>query len=138
MESKNNKNRNVKKRKSKVNLKCIKSSYIFKNIYDILNKKESLEIVKYNKNMQKRLNLNIKDYKKYSETMTPIEIEIITNNKKFDKFIDINEKEKLYYHIYFNDNKVERKNKYLINKKDKIGKIKIIIDYQVKSFEKLF
>ena len=103
MESKNNKNRKVKKRKSKANLKCIKSSYIFKNIYDILNKKKSLVIVKYNKNMQKRLNLNIKDYKEYSETLTPIEIEIITNNKKFGKFININEKEKLYYHIYFNE-----------------------------------
>ena len=47
-------------------------------------------------------------------------------------------KKKIYYHIYFNDNKEEVKNKYEINKKDKVKKIKIIIDYQVKSFKDLF
>ena len=33
-----------------------------------------LEIVKYNKRIQNRLNLSVKDYKEYSETFTPIEI----------------------------------------------------------------
>ena len=46
---------------------------------------------------------------------------------------------KQYYHIYFNNNKEEIKRNYL-NKNDNITniKIKIIIDPQVKSFEKLF
>ena len=35
-------------------------------------------------------------------------------------------------------NIIKSKNKYEINKKDKITKIKIIIDYQVKSFKELF
>ena len=42
-------------------------------------------------------------------------------NNKYGKFISMNENE-LYYHIYFNDNKQEIKNKYEINKKDKVKK----------------
>ena len=114
-------------------------------------KKKKLEIVRYNKKIQNRLNLSIKDYKEYSETYSSIEIEIITIKGGYGKFININEKDKLYYHIYFNDNKEEIKNKYrikeedgvtkheyYIEEKDKVTKIKIIIDYQVKSFKKLF
>ena len=44
---------------------------------------------------------------------------------------------KIYYHIYFNDNKEEIKKNYL-NKNENVSKIKIIINYQIKSFEKLF
>ena len=42
-----------------------------------------------------------------------------------------------YYHIYFNDNKEEIKRNYL-NENDNVTKLKIIIDYQVKSFDSLF
>ena len=116
----------------------IKSRYILSKIYDNMSIKKKLEIVKYNKNVQNRLNLGVKDYKEYSETFTPIEIEIIPTKDKCGQFININENEKSYFHIYFNDNKKEIKNKYRINKEDKVTKIKLIIDYQVKSFEKLF
>ena len=47
----------------------------------------------------------------------------------------IKENEK-YFHIYFNNNEEEKKNN--INKIDEIKMIKIIIDYQVISFEELF
>ena len=67
-----------------------------------------------------------------------IEIEIIPTKDQYGKFININENDKLYYHIYFNDNKEEIKNKYYIEEEDKVTKIKIIIDYQVKSFKGLF
>ena len=130
----------------------IKSRYILSKIIDIMPKKKKLEIVKYNKRIQNRLNLNVKDYKEYSETFTPIEIEIIPAKGKYGSFINIDENDKLYYHIYFNDNIEEIKNKYEIKKdifgvtkheyyikeEDKVTKIKIIIDYQVKSFKKLF
>ena len=109
-----------------------------RKLYDIMPKKKKLEIVKYNKKEQNRLNLCVKDYKEYSETFTPIEIEIIPTKDKYGRFININENDKLYYHIYFNDNKEEIKNKYEIEEEDKVTKIKIIIDYQVKSFKKLF
>ena len=114
----------------------IKSRYILSKIYDNMTKKKKLEIVKFNKKIQNRLNLDVKDYKEYSETYSSIEI--IPTKCKYGKFININENDKLYYHIYFNDNKEEIKNKYEINKEDKVTKIKIIIDYQVKSFKELF
>ena len=100
--------------------------------------KKKLLIVKYNKKIQNRINLSVKDYKEYSETFTPIEIEIIPAKDKYGKFININKNVELYYHIYFNDNKEEIKNKYFILEEDKVTKIKIIIDYQVKSFKGLF
>ena len=116
----------------------IKSRYILSKIYDIMTQKKKLEIVRWNKKIQNRLNLDIKDYKEYSEAFSSIEIEIIPTKDKYGGFINIYENDKLYYHIYFNDNKEEIKNKYRINKKDKVTKIKIIIDYQVKSFKGLF
>ena len=127
--------------KSNIKLDNLKSNYSLKKICDFIKKGKLLGIVKYNKILQKRLNLSIKNYKEFSEIFTPIEIEIITIINKMNisyKFININENEKSYFHIYFNDNKEEIKNKYRINKKDKVTKIKLIIDYQVKSFEKLF
>jgi len=112
----------------------IKSRYILSKVYDNMTKKKKLEIVKCNIRIQNRLNLSIKDYKEYCD----IDIEIMLTKDKYGKFININENDKLYYHIYFNGNKEEIKSKYEINKEDKITKIKIIIDYQVKSLEELF
>ena len=104
-----------------------------------MTKKKKLEIVKYNKKVQNRLDLGVKDYKEYSETYSSIEIEIIPAKDKYGRFINIiNENDKLYYHIYFNDDKEEIKNINKIKKEDKVTKIKIIIDYQIKSFKDLF
>ena len=116
----------------------IKSRYILSKIYDNMTKKKKLQIVRWNKKIQNRLNLSVKDYKEYSGTFTPIEIEIIPAKGEYGKFINIKENNELYYHIYFNDNKEEIKNKYKIDEQDKVTKIKIIIDYQVKSFKELF
>ena len=82
--------------------------------------------------------MSAKDYKEYSETFTTIEIEIIPKKGEYGQFINIDENDELYYHIYFNDNNEEIKNKYEIDEEDKVTKIKIIIDYQVKSFKNLF
>ena len=62
-------------------LENIKSRYILSKIYDNMTKKKKLEIVKYNKRIQNRLNLDIKDYKEYRE----IEIEIIPIKSKHKK-----------------------------------------------------
>ena len=51
-------------------------------------KKKKLEIVKYNKRIQNRLNLSIKDYKEYLETYSSIEIEIIPAKGKYGEFIN--------------------------------------------------
>ena len=124
--NKNNQN-NISNNISNI-LKNIKSNYILSKIYDNIQKRKYLEIVKYNKKIQNRLNLSIKDY----EIFTPIEIEIIPCKKKYGKFINIKENDKSYYHIYFNDDKEEIKNKYKINKEDKITKIKLKINNQDK------
>ena len=108
----------------------LKSDYFLQKLYNNMTKKKKLEIVKYNKRIQNRINLSIKNYKEYSETFTPIEIEIIPTKGKYGEFINIKENDELYYHIYFNDNEEEIKNKYEIQDEDKVVKIKIIIDYR--------
>ena len=92
-----------------------------------------LLIVKYNKKLQNRLNLSIEDYKEYSS----IEIELKLVNNKYGKFINNPDKDKKYYHIFFNNSKEEIKRNYLKDK-EKVNTIKIVINYQVKSFEYLF
>ena len=132
------KNTDIKTAQSNLILLNIKSNYFLERIYDNILKKKSLEIVIYNKKIQNRINLSIKDYKEYSEKFSSIEIEIIPCNNKYSTFINIKEDDKLFYHIFINDNKEEIENKYSINKEDKVTKIRIVIDYQVKSFEDLF
>ena len=88
--------------------------------------------------IQKRINININDYKLSSEIYSSIEIEVIPANNKYGQFINFIDKEKeIYYHIYFNYNKEEIKRNYL-KENEEIKIIKIIIDYPVKSFMKLF
>ena len=65
---------NIEKRMTNINLGNLKSDYFMQKIYNFMNKKKSLEIVKYNKKIQNRLNLSINDYKEYSEIYTPIVI----------------------------------------------------------------
>ena len=125
------------KEKEKGKLEKINSKYILKIVLDNLEKKKLLYIIKFNKNIKKRIGININQYKKYSQKNTPIEIEIKPVKNKYDKFINISDEDKLYYHIYFNNNKEEIKRKY-INENEDIKIIKIIIDYQVKSFKELF
>ena len=52
--------------------KNLKSDFFLLKIFRNLNKKNALKIVKYNKNFQKRINLNINDYKNYSEIYSSI------------------------------------------------------------------
>ena len=131
-------NKNIENNKLNINLDNIKSNYILRKIYGNILKKKSLEIFRYNKKIQKRLNYCFKDYKEYCQTFTPIEIEIKLTEDSYSKFINIKKNEESFYHIYINNNKKEIKNKYETDEQDKVTKIKIIIDYQVKSFKELF
>ena len=115
----------------------VKSKYILQKIFVCLRKKKKLDIIKHNKNIKKRININIDDYKEYSELFSSIIIEIIPNAKECGQFINIKKGDEKYYHIFFNDNKKEIK-KIEYNKEDKVSKINIIIDYQIKSFKELF
>ena len=48
---------------SKDIFKNLKNDYFLQKLFNNLLKKKSLEIVKYNKNINNRININIKDYK---------------------------------------------------------------------------
>ena len=138
MESKKASNKTEEKEQSKkINsnnqLKKIRSNFILKIFFGYINKRNSLEIIKYNKNIQKRINININHYKEYSEKYSSIEIEIILIENKYGQFINIKEEDKVYYHIYFNDNKEEEIKNSPKKKNFNVSKINIIIDYQVES-----
>ena len=125
--------------KSKSLYKNIKADYFFKNIFDYINTKIKLKILKHNKSIQKKINININNYKEFSEINSSIEIEIIPPENVEGKFINIeNKDEEKYYHIYFNNSKTETKKKYNIKRKDKITKINIIIAPEIKSLKQLF
>ena len=115
----NNKNRNRIMLKDK--FKNIKCNYFLIGLFDNLDQKKSLKLIKYNKNLQNRINININNYKEYLEIYSPIEIEIIPFINEYGKFIHINKDDEIYYHIYFNDNKKEIKKNYF-NKDDKVEK----------------
>ena len=115
-------------------LENIKSNYVLQRIFDNIQHNKLLQIVKYNKNIQFRLNKDINDYKNYNKVI----IEIFPINK-YNKnyFIQYEEQEKQYYHLYFNDEKEEKQRVYF-NDDEYVTKIKIIIDNQITSFEGLF
>ena len=116
----------------------LKSKYILQFIFDNLSKRKSLNFIKYNKNIQNKIDININDYKEFSEIYSSIEMEIIPVNNKYGKFINIkNQGDLKYFHIYFDNNKEEIKRNHL-DKNENIKKIKIILEHQVKSFEDLF
>ena len=123
--------------KSKDKLIKIKSDFVMKKVFDYMQKKISLTIIKYNINIQKRLNININNYEYFSELYSSIELEIIPIQGEYGPFIKIDKEDKKYFHIYFNDNKEEIK-KTELNEEDNVSKINIIIDYQIKSFNNLF
>jgi len=80
--------------KSKSDFDNINSSYILQKIFDFLKKNKFLKIIKPNKEIQKRLNININNYKVFSELYTPIEIELTPVKDIYDKFINIPEEKK--------------------------------------------
>ena len=65
----------------------IKSKYILNKVFNHIKRKQLLDIFKYNKNIQKRININIDDYKEYSEKLSLIEIELKPVNNKYGEFI---------------------------------------------------
>ena len=119
----------LKLNKSKNIFINLKSDYFIRKLFGYIQTRISLKIIKYNINLQKRLNININKYKDFSEKFSSIELEIIPIQNEFGDFIQIDEEDK--------DNKEEIK-KTELNKEDKVSKINIIIGYQIKSFKGLF
>ena len=99
-----------------------------------MQKNKFLDIIKYNKDIQNKLNLDINDFKECSA----IEIELILIPNIYGVFIkEINKEDESKYHVYFNNNHEEIKRNY-ITEEDKVKKINIRINYQVNSLNDLF
>ena len=120
----------------------IKSKYILNIIIkDYIPKRKYYLLAQYNKNLQEKLELNLKDYKElhrrlfYSIELELIPIKDLEPDIKY-YFIRTFEN-KAYYHIYFNNDHLETKRNYIM-KKDKVDKIKIKLDMEIKSLKKLF
>ena len=116
----------------------IKSKYILQIVFNFIKKNLSLEIIKKNKQIQKRIGINLNNYKEYSEKYSTIEIEVIPVQEKYGKFINIQQGDNKYYHIYLNNDKNEIKRAYISLKDYIVSKIKIIINYQVNLIKGLF
>ena len=142
----------------------IKSKYMLEYLFTYIKKDLLYKIVKYNKKLQTKINLSLKDYKMFSKIM----IELHMSKYIFDTelFINFEQQYRPYYHIYFNDKKVEEnfpinlnmsnfeslkyfirskitnKKKEIIQgyffKKNNVKTIKIVIDDKVKSLKGLF
>ena len=106
-----------------------KDSNILKKIKHYLEISQS--VIEFKKNT------DINNYKENLGTNSSIEIEIKPVNNKYGKFINIKKEDEKNYHIYFNNNK-EEINRTYFDENEEIEKIKIIIDYEVKSFKNLF
>ena len=94
--------------KSKDKFIKLKSDCFLKKLFDIIQRRISLKIIKHNINIQKRLNININNYKDFSEKFSSIELEILLIQNKYGQFIKNKEEDKNYFHIYFNDNKKKK------------------------------
>ena len=78
----------------------IKADYFLRKVLDNLEKKKTFYIAKYNKNIKKRINININNYKEYSGKYSSIEIEIIPIKDGYGEFINIKKEDEKYYHIF--------------------------------------
>ena len=81
-------------------MKNIKSDYFLQKLFNNINELRKLEIIKYNKDTLKRLKIIFNIYKEYSEKYSLIEIEIIPVKDKDGRFININQREEKFFHIF--------------------------------------
>ena len=78
-------------------LKKVKSDFFIQKFFGYMTERKSLETIRFNKSIQKRIDISINHYNAYFETKTSIELDIIPMKGKYGKFINIKEEEK---HIF--------------------------------------
>ena len=49
------------------------------------------------------MNININNYKEFSELYSSIKLEVTPIQNKYGSFIDIKKEDKKYFHIYYNN-----------------------------------
>ena len=114
----------------------IRSRYVLKEIFDLLDTFPRLALVRYNLRLQNKIELTLKDYQDYGQ----IEIELIPkqlNQLKYGKNVFINIQDKNEFKIYFNSEVKHRRRTY-ITRADNVKTIRVVIGKKVKSFKKLF
>ena len=92
----------LNKIKSKIILNDIKSSYLRKRIFFFLCEKQKLEIVKYNKELQNFLFIDIKDYIEYYQKDILKEFTFDKTGKGIEKYFQFKKK---YEGTYLNGKK---------------------------------
>ena len=130
----------------------LKSKYILDELFKNLTIAKKLSIIRYNKKIQKRLDISVNDFKDNLKIEIEITLSPDKTYKYYDNFININEEKECFYHLYFDDDPKEIKIYYVEeyyelirtiignnNKKmELIKKIKVVIDYEIKSLKNLF
>ena len=127
-------NAEKKEVKSIAKYEKIKADYFLQKVFDNLKKKRTLEIVKNNKNIKKRINICINDYKEYSEKYSSIEVEIKPVNNKLKERIDININDYIKYSQKYSSIEIELKVKSIRNESDKYDKFFNIKDEYLKYY----
>ena len=96
--------------------------------------------MRFNKNIQKRLDISINDYKEYSQIHSSIEVEIKFDDDKYGEFINIKNEERKYFLIYFTyyNNSKEEINRNILKMNEKVKMINVIINEKIISFINLF
>ena len=89
------------KLKSESKYEKIKADYFLEKVFNNLKKGKTLNIIKYNKNIKRRININTNDYKEYSEKYSSIEIEIKPVSYEYGKFINYKKEEEIYLSYIF-------------------------------------
>ena len=102
MESKDTPNKVEEQGQSKLidsnnQLKNVKSHYIIQKFFGYMTERKYLETIRYNKSIQKRINININHYKAYSERKTSIELDIIPKKGEYGEFINIKKEDKKFF-----------------------------------------
>ena len=114
-------------------LENIRSKYILEQVAENIKENTLLKLIKYNKNLQSRLN---KDFQTYKNYYNQIVIEVTPGKRRDLKtFINIEKDDKQYFHFYFNE---ENKEAQETNIDYNTSKIIIKIDKEIKSFKGLF
>ena len=113
----------------------IKSKYILKKIFQNIKQNKYLQLIKYNKKIQYKLDKSIEDYKEYNQI--EIELRPKLEYKDKSKFINKNDYDRFNIHIYINDDRKESDSCFL-EANQNIQKIVIKIDFEKKSLKGLF
>ena len=113
----------------------VRSNFILKKIFHDLDKRIYCQIIRYNKNLQKKINIELEDYHQLYKIYSKIELEIIPTSPFINKeeIIKMNN-DRSFYHIHYIYDKNQKSKK----KREPLTRIKIVIDTEFESLKGLF